>query len=273
MKVYVFDTSESGFHNTSSARIALENYGAIRNQGFGLQGNSFGIPVTNRKSEPLSFSKILPYVRRFIEYAKEHPNDEFKVSNIAIDSIHYPKDFIAGLFVDKPSNVELLDQELSSLVPVVESPTRLLVVSSRNFADVHKVFEVTEKLTHFFNLKDIEIVPAIETLAGRLMNGYTKKHTIPTKVFKTQWERLDLPVVVKKDNPKGTINSAAYYDKMAFSIAYCNNLLVFDDYKDKSIETLIKNAHDSGYNSILYFGSTLDTQNKDREKSFNKTDI
>ncbi len=260
MKIYVFETTESGFHNTRSARSAVEKCGAIKNQGFGIQGNSFGIPVLNRKNEPLSLTKILPYIRKFILYAIDHPDDQFKVDNVATEAVKFPKEWIAPLFVGVPDNVDFFDQELKELIQKPTYENRLLIISSRGFSDVKKVYEITEKLTHFFDLKNIEFVPIIESLAGRLMNGYTKKHNIPSKLFKTAWDRTDIPTAVLKDNSKGTINSSAYYDKLAWSIAYGTDLLIFDDYKSKDIQTVIKHCSECGYKSILYFGSMLNTQ-------------
>ena len=263
MKIYVFETSESGFHNTRSARAAVEKCGAIKNQGFGLQGNSFGIPVLNRKNEPLSLTKILPYVRKFVLFAQMNPDYEFKVENIGIESVKYPKEWIAPLFVGVPDNVSFFDEELKELIQKPVYETRLLIISSRTFADVKKVFEITDKLTHFFDLKNIEMIPIIESLAGRLMNGYTKKHNIQTKLFKTPWDRLDVPTAVLKDNAKGRINAGAYYDKLAWAVAYGTDLLIFDDYKSKDMQTVIKHCSEGGYKSILCFGSVLDTQNQE----------
>lgn len=265
-KIYVFDTSESGFHNTPSARKALEHCGAIKNQGFGIQNNSFGIPVMNRKNEPLTISKILLNVRKFINYARLHPEDNFKVENIGVDSIKYPKEYIAMLFTGYTSNIDFFDEEFKSLIPIPEIENRLLIYSGRKFSDIKLIYEITEKLTHFLDLKNIEFVPSTEGLAGRLMNGYCKKHNIPSKIFKTNWDKLDLPVTTPKTTNKGIINTTALYDKMSWSIAYCNNLLMFDDLQSKEISTFIKACEEVGYNSILYFSSTKNTQNKEQDQ-------
>lgn len=268
MKIYVFETSESGFHVTRSAKLAVEKCGAIKAQGYGLQGNSFGIPVFNRKNETLSLTKMLPYIRKFIQYAKEHPEDQFKVESIGVEAAKFPKEYIAPLFTGYTSNIEFFDEELKALIPQPQCATRLLITSSRTFADLQKIYETNTKLTHFFDIKDIEFVPAIESLAGRLMNGYSKKHQIPSKIFKVLWERLDLPVMTEKTTPKGTINSAAIYDKIAWSLAYSTDLLIFDDYKGKDVNNILKLAQECSFNSILYFGSTEDTQNKQSDGKF-----
>lgn len=263
MKIYVFDTDEGGYHNTPSARNAVNKAGAEKNKGFGIQGNSFAIPVLDRKNKPLTLTKIMPGIRKFIRYAKDNPNDEFIVSSIGVDSVKYPKDIIAPFFVDYPSNVSFIDNEYSDCIPAVsEYPIRLLVASSRNFKDIKLIFEVKEKLTHFYNLKELEYIPVSETFAGRIMNGYNSKHNVASMVIKTQWDRMDLPVMTPKENARGTINSSAYFDKLALCIANSTDLLLFDDYRDKDIFSILKLVDGIGINQIHYFGSQLDTTNQ-----------
>ena len=65
-----------------AAKYAKEKYGAIYGQGYGLQGQSFGIPTKSASLELLEPNVINNYVNKFIEFAKQHPEMEFYVTEI-----------------------------------------------------------------------------------------------------------------------------------------------------------------------------------------------
>ena len=44
-EIFVFGSNESGIHGAGAARFAYDNFGAFYEQGFGLMGQSFGIPT------------------------------------------------------------------------------------------------------------------------------------------------------------------------------------------------------------------------------------
>ena len=264
MSIFVFGSNENGRHVGGSAQRARESYGAVDGQAYGRQGDSFGIPTRDKRSGSLSVSKVLPYVRGFLEYAKSNPNETFEVPNIGCGQAKYPIDFIAPLFVGYTPNVKFIDQEFQSLIPPTVAKTRLMVASSKEFGDHEKLWSIAEKLTHLYDLKDFELVPAMEGLGGRLMSGWAKKKNIPIHTFKPQWTRTDSPTASKKVSNGNEINAAAIYDKNAWSLAYATDLLVFDDYASKEVKGLIATAGQSFLNSILYIGSSEQTQQQSR---------
>lgn len=99
-QVFVFGSNESGRHGKGAARTAMK-WGAKYGQAEGLQGKTYGIPTKDKSiRRTLRVEEIKPYVDNFIEYAKEHPELDFFVTEIGCGLAgHKPKD-IAPLFKD-----------------------------------------------------------------------------------------------------------------------------------------------------------------------------
>ena len=85
--VYVFGSNEAGRHGKGYALVCKKKYGAIQGRGFGLQGMCYAIPTKDGKIKTLPLSRIKLYVDMFIEFAKEHNDMYFKVSNIGEEEI------------------------------------------------------------------------------------------------------------------------------------------------------------------------------------------
>lgn len=49
-EVFVFGSNLAGIHGAGAAKLAYEKFGAIKGQGFGLQGQSFAIPTKDESS-------------------------------------------------------------------------------------------------------------------------------------------------------------------------------------------------------------------------------
>ena len=82
IRIFVFGSNEGGRHGMGAAKYAKEKYGAIYGQGYGLQGQSFGIPTKSASLGLLEPNVINNYVNKFIEFAKQHPEMEFYVTEI-----------------------------------------------------------------------------------------------------------------------------------------------------------------------------------------------
>ena len=117
-EVFVFGSNESGKHGKGAAKTAMR-WGAKYGQGEGLQGKTYGIPTVNsRITSALSISRITKYVKRFIEFAKAHPEYKFLVTAIGCNLAGYkPKD-IAPLFKEAliVENIYLPQQFLTILM-------------------------------------------------------------------------------------------------------------------------------------------------------------
>ena len=77
--IFVFGALEAGRHGKGSALYAKKKHGAIYGQGFGLQGDSFGIPTKDSNLRVLNLERIEVYVEAFLEFAKRNPTWLFHV--------------------------------------------------------------------------------------------------------------------------------------------------------------------------------------------------
>jgi len=115
-QVFVFGANEAGRHGRGSAREAVRNWGAIYGQGFGRQGNAFGIPTKDKDLKKLSLVEIAVYVGRFLEYAANHQDIEFQVVCIGCGLAAYTPAQIAPMFRGHTPNVRLQGDFVRELV-------------------------------------------------------------------------------------------------------------------------------------------------------------
>ena len=106
-EIFVFGANEAGRHGKGSALAALRYYGAKYGQGYGLQGNSFGIPTKDSRLGILPLSTINRYVESFLEFARANSDLKFNVVKIGCGLAGYKDEQIAPMFKNKPDNVFL----------------------------------------------------------------------------------------------------------------------------------------------------------------------
>ena len=94
-EVFVFGSNLGGFHGGGAARAAYNKFGAVWGQGVGMQGQSYAIPTMQGGVET-----IAPYVDEFIEYAGNHPEKKFLVTEIGCGIAGFTPEEIAPLFKD-----------------------------------------------------------------------------------------------------------------------------------------------------------------------------
>lgn len=92
-EIFVFGSNLAGNHAGGAARTALQ-WGAIMGRGVGLQGKTYAIPTMFKTIE-----EIEPYVKTFIEYAKNHPEKYFLVTEIGCGIAGFTDRQIAPLFM------------------------------------------------------------------------------------------------------------------------------------------------------------------------------
>ena len=92
-EVFVFGSNLDGFHGGGAARAAYNKFGAIWGQGVGMQGQSYAIPTMQGGVET-----IAPYVDEFIEYARNHPDKRFLVTEIGCGIAGFAPEEMAPLF-------------------------------------------------------------------------------------------------------------------------------------------------------------------------------
>lgn len=69
-EIFVFGSNTAGRHGKGAAKDAMK-WGAKIGQGFGLMGNTFGIPTKDNKIKTLPLLAIQRYVQMFVASVKE----------------------------------------------------------------------------------------------------------------------------------------------------------------------------------------------------------
>lgn len=100
-EIFVFGSNGFGAHNGGAAAMAVAKFGAIYGQAEGLQGQSYAINTMD------GFEVMEEQVGRFIEFAKEHPELKFLVTEIGCGIAGYTPEKVAPLFTGVPENVVL----------------------------------------------------------------------------------------------------------------------------------------------------------------------
>ena len=114
-EIFVFGSNEAGRHGAGAAQFARQHHGAIYGQGYGLQGDSFGIPTKDRNLKTLPLDTIKLYVNKFKEFAVEHPELTFRLTPVGCGLAGYIPNDIAPLFKDSPLNIILPIDFIESL--------------------------------------------------------------------------------------------------------------------------------------------------------------
>jgi hypothetical protein len=106
-EIFVFGSNLAGRHGKGAALFAVQNHGAIYGQGYGLQGNSYGIPTKDRRLNTLPLDIIKAYVKIFLLFAEENSDMIFNVTAIGCGLAGYSPRDIAPMFKGCPHNVKL----------------------------------------------------------------------------------------------------------------------------------------------------------------------
>ena len=91
--IFVFGSNLAGSHGGGAARLAFQKFGAKWGEGVGMHGKTYAIPTMQGGVET-----IKPYVDKFIEFAKSHPELTFYVTKIGCGIAGFSEEEIAPLF-------------------------------------------------------------------------------------------------------------------------------------------------------------------------------
>lgn len=100
-EIFVFGSNGMGAHMGGAAATAVAKFGAIYGQAEGLQGQSYAINTMD------GFEVMAEQVERFIDFAMEHPELTFYVTEIGCGIAGYSPEEVAPLFAGVPENVVL----------------------------------------------------------------------------------------------------------------------------------------------------------------------
>jgi len=112
---FVFGSNELGQHGGGAAGVAWREYGARyaghggAGQGFGPQGNCFGIPTCsktcNQPDHDIEYDKLKYYIQCFLLWARlQMGRRQFKVTQIGCGLAGWKSEEVAPLFNDAPPN-------------------------------------------------------------------------------------------------------------------------------------------------------------------------
>jgi len=100
-EVFVFGSNAQGAHGGGAARFAYDRFGAVWGQGEGLQGQSYGIDTMS------GLAVFEAQARRFVEFAQEHPEMRFLMTEVGCGIAGYTPAEVAVFFRGAPENVVL----------------------------------------------------------------------------------------------------------------------------------------------------------------------
>lgn len=100
-EVFVFGSNASGAHGGGAARFAYERFGAVWGQSEGLQGQSYGIDTMS------GLEVFAEQASRFVEFAREHPELRFLMTEVGCGIAGYTPEQVARFFAGAPENVVL----------------------------------------------------------------------------------------------------------------------------------------------------------------------
>jgi hypothetical protein len=102
--VFVFGSNLSGAHGAGAAAFARFWYGAVYGVGVGRTGQSYALPTKDEDINTLPLDRISGYVTEFLDYAREHSNEEFFVTRVGCGLAGYTDEQIAPMFRGAPDN-------------------------------------------------------------------------------------------------------------------------------------------------------------------------
>ena len=80
---FVFGSNTQGRHGKGSALMAMQRFGAIYGQAYGLQGNSYAIvtkDLTKKEHPSIPEHNIVSQIEKLYEFAKAHPENEYYIA-------------------------------------------------------------------------------------------------------------------------------------------------------------------------------------------------
>lgn len=91
-EIFVFGSNPQGFHSGGAAKVAMERFGAVWGQGEGLQGRSYALPTT------CPLEQMAEAVQRFAQFAEQHPELRFLVTQVGCGIAGHNVNDVAQLF-------------------------------------------------------------------------------------------------------------------------------------------------------------------------------
>jgi hypothetical protein len=116
--VFVFGSNLAGRHGKGAALWARQHCGAIAGCGEGPQGNSYAIPTKDWPLKSRALNEIKESVNRFINYAAQHPELQFRLTPVGCGLAGFSPSQIAPMFTAVPDNV-ILPAEFKAVLGIL----------------------------------------------------------------------------------------------------------------------------------------------------------
>lgn len=102
--VFLAGTNTDGRHGAGSARYAYLHEGLVMGVGEGRSGNTYALPTVGHNLARMCYPEVAAHVWKFIQYATEHPNEQFQVTRVGCGLAGFKDSEIAILFDNAPEN-------------------------------------------------------------------------------------------------------------------------------------------------------------------------
>lgn len=102
--VFVFGSNLSGIHGAGAALYAYRHRRARLGVGRGMTGQAYALPTKGVKISFMPISEVAKHIKEFMEFAMEHPQLEFQVTQVGCGLAGFKPMHIAPLFRASPSN-------------------------------------------------------------------------------------------------------------------------------------------------------------------------
>jgi hypothetical protein len=103
--IFVFATDEGGRHGNALAQLAVSRWGAVRQCGKGISGNSYAIPVQTRSGEKFARERLQAEAEEFKQFARENSERQFILSRLGCDELGFSDAKMAPLLAECGVNV------------------------------------------------------------------------------------------------------------------------------------------------------------------------
>ncbi len=113
-QIFVFGSNLQGIHGAGAAKQALQ-WGAVKGQGKGIQGQTYALPTKITPWNSLPWQLVERNVDEFLGFAADHAEVEFLVTDIGCGLAGFTYEQIAPMFLNAPENV-ILSQKMQEHV-------------------------------------------------------------------------------------------------------------------------------------------------------------
>lgn len=113
--IFVFGSNLAGRHGAGAALFAKNNHGAVYGVGEGPTGSAYALPTKDFNINTLPLEAVKKHVDKFLEYARLHPELQFRLTPIGCGLAGYKPVDIAPMFIIAPVNVLLPDEFMKVL--------------------------------------------------------------------------------------------------------------------------------------------------------------